>query len=111
MIPSMIIRRAGPDDAKTIATFNIAMALETEDKILPRKKILAGVNRLMNMPDHGFYIVAEQDGETVGCQRYGDRATDTAARPGDQHAPRRGRLMRHCRTSRPSLHGFRADRR
>ncbi len=63
----LTIRQATHHDAATIAKFNIAMARETEDKALPGNVILTGVNRLMDMPDHGFYIVAEDEGRTAGC--------------------------------------------
>ena len=53
------VRQATPDDAQTIADFNAAMALETEDKILEPKVIGNGVRRLFDTPELGFYLVAE----------------------------------------------------
>ncbi len=53
-------------DAATIASFNAAMALETEHKVLMPEVIGAGVRRLIENPAMGFYIVAQDDqGEVV----------------------------------------------
>jgi len=49
-------------DADTIARFNQAMALETEDKILEDEVINTGVRALMENPRDGFYVVAVVDG-------------------------------------------------
>ncbi|MBG9388614.1 GNAT family N-acetyltransferase [Caenimonas aquaedulcis] len=61
------IRKAQPRDADTIATFNAAMALETEHKHLLPERIGAGVRRLLGDPSLGFYVVAERAGDVVGC--------------------------------------------
>ncbi|MCP3952258.1 MAG: GNAT family N-acetyltransferase, partial [Desulfobacterales bacterium] len=45
-------------DADTIARFNQAMALETENKVLADEVIGAGVRALMQNPRDGFYVVA-----------------------------------------------------
>lgn len=66
-LDSIKIRRAQPNDARNIANFNQAMALETENKELIPKVILAGVNSLLNNPSQGFYIVAETDTKVVAC--------------------------------------------
>lgn len=64
----MKTRTATPEDAATIAAFNQAMALETEDKILPDNTILAGVTAQIENSDHGYYLVVESNsGETMGC--------------------------------------------
>ena len=60
------IRRGTKADAKTIADFNRAMALETENKDLSPDKINPGVERLMDKPEYGFYIVAVSGSEVVG---------------------------------------------
>ena len=57
-----LIRLAEGRDAQTIAEFNIAMARETEDLELDPDVIAAGVRNLLQRPDLGFYVVAEQDG-------------------------------------------------
>jgi len=58
----MEIRYANLADADTIARFNQAMALETEDKILEDEVINTGVRALMENPRDGFYVVAVVDG-------------------------------------------------
>lgn len=64
----MNIRRAEARDAETIASFNEAMAAETEDKPLDPTIIRRGVARLMERPHYGFYLVAENTaGVPVGC--------------------------------------------
>lgn len=61
------VRRATPQDVETIASFNEAMALETEAKVLDPATIRAGVGAVFEDPGHGFYLVAERDGAAVGC--------------------------------------------
>ncbi len=63
----LTIRKAELRDAATIAAFNSAMALETEDKVLLPERVDAGVLRLMNDPSLGFYLVAQQQDRVVGC--------------------------------------------
>ena len=46
--------------------FNIAMARETEDKILFPVKVRAGMRAVIRHPDHGFYLVAELEGQIAG---------------------------------------------
>jgi len=58
----MEVRFAKKTDADTIARFNQAMALETEDKALADEVIGAGVRTLMDNPRDGFYVVAEVAG-------------------------------------------------
>ncbi|CAD7844238.1 MAG: Acetyltransferase, GNAT family [Olavius algarvensis Delta 4 endosymbiont] len=58
----MEIRYATLADADTIARFNQAMALETENKVLADEVINAGVGALMENPRDGFYVVAVVDG-------------------------------------------------
>lgn len=62
----MKIRKAHPSDAQVIIEFNIAMALETEHKILKRSEIEPGVHGLFSHPEYGFYMVAESNGQVVG---------------------------------------------
>ena len=59
----MEIRFATVEDVDVIAGFNQAMALETENKVLPDAVIGAGVRTLMENPRDGFYVVAEVAGE------------------------------------------------
>ena len=63
----VLIRPARVTDAADIARFNIAMALETEHKVLEPATIRAGVEAALADARHGFYLVAESDGVNVGC--------------------------------------------
>jgi len=60
------IRAAASADTETIASFNEAMATETEGKTLDPATIRAGVRGLFARPDLGFYVVAEDGGRIVG---------------------------------------------
>lgn len=64
---NITIRHARENDLKLIAEFNIAMALETENKVLEPEVILKGVKNLFHNNQFGFYIVAESEGEVCGC--------------------------------------------
>ncbi len=61
------IRKAELRDADVIASFNAAMALETEHKRLIPEIIRTGVRRLIDTPSLGFYLVAEDEGRVVAC--------------------------------------------
>jgi ribosomal protein S18 acetylase RimI-like enzyme len=64
----MKTRLATQNDALTIAQFNQAMALETENIKLPDEQILGGVSTQIDHPGHGYYIVAEDDDlRVVAC--------------------------------------------
>lgn len=60
------IRKANSSDIETIAQFNINMAMETENKELPRPIITKGVETMINNPHLGFYLIAEIDGIIAG---------------------------------------------
>ncbi len=60
------IRKAVESDSKTLVAFNMAMALETEQLHLQKRKVEAGVKELFRNPEHGFYLVAEIEGRIVG---------------------------------------------
>jgi ribosomal protein S18 acetylase RimI-like enzyme len=64
---TIIIRKATPSDAQSITNFNIAMALETENKVLDVDTITSGVSALFKHPESGFYVVAEIDAVVVAC--------------------------------------------
>lgn len=66
MNTGLTIRKAMTSDIETIAQFNINMARETENKVLPREIITQGVATLINKPHLGFYLIAEKEGEIVG---------------------------------------------
>jgi len=54
-------------DAECIANFNQAMALETEAKQLNATTILDGVRRQLADETLGFYLIAEANGNAIGC--------------------------------------------
>lgn len=62
----ILIRLAEMRDALAITEFNRAIALETEQKELIPEVISKGVDKLLNNPDLGFYVVAERDNEVIG---------------------------------------------
>ena len=62
----MNIRNAKLGDAETIAEFNSAMALETEDLALDPNRMRAGVEAVLADDSKAFYLVAEVDGSLVG---------------------------------------------
>ena len=64
---AILIRKADRKDAAIIAKYNIAMAMETENKMLEPEIVQAGVLGLFDQPQAGFYVVAEVDHEIAGC--------------------------------------------
>lgn len=64
---SLTVRPAERRDAANIALWNIAMAWETEGKRLDPGIISRGVEAVFDEPRRGFYLLAERDGEAVGC--------------------------------------------
>jgi ribosomal protein S18 acetylase RimI-like enzyme len=63
---SVRIREAGPKDLEAILGFNIAMALETENKHLDPATARRGVETALRQPELAEYFLAEQDGRVVG---------------------------------------------
>lgn len=63
---SPIIRRAEMRDLTVITTFNIQMALETEQKRLDPYLVTAGVRAALQDQNKGIYFLAEVDGQVVG---------------------------------------------
>ena len=61
-MPTPLIRTARPDDLAAIVSFQLAMALETEDRKLDRALVERGVARALADPGRGTYRVAELDG-------------------------------------------------
>jgi GNAT superfamily N-acetyltransferase len=61
------VRIADIADIETIAELNTAMAWETEQKRLDPATIRRGIRAVMDDSHYGFYVVAEQNGEVVGC--------------------------------------------
>ncbi len=60
------IRQGKLHDADTIADFNVALALETEDIRLNPDTVVRGVRAMLENPQYGFYVVAERDGIILG---------------------------------------------
>lgn len=56
---SVEARLAVAGDAATLAGFNRAMALETEDKVLADASLVAAVETVLRDSGHGFYAVAD----------------------------------------------------
>lgn len=63
----IIIRPAKRADMVNIAEWNVAMAWETEQKRLDVQVLSRGVAEVLDEPRRGFYLVAERDGQAVGC--------------------------------------------
>jgi len=63
---TLIVRPARVEDAETIAGFNRAMAVETEDLALQPERVSAGVRAVFADSTKGFYLVAEAEGTPVG---------------------------------------------
>jgi ribosomal protein S18 acetylase RimI-like enzyme len=55
----MVIRRATMSDAKTIVSFNAALAKETENRTLDVRILQSGVEALLQDSGKGWYVVAE----------------------------------------------------
>ncbi len=63
---SILIRTAEGNDVITIATFNSAMALESEDVALDWSVLRAGVAQALADPTKAFYLLAEVASQPVG---------------------------------------------
>ena len=63
---NIIVRRATPADAEIIASYNAAIAAETEALELDRERLTEGVRAVLEDASKGFYTVAEVAGEVVG---------------------------------------------
>lgn len=60
------VRPAHPDEAPLIASFQLAMARETEDLELAPETVTAGVQAVFDDPSKGRYWMAELDGVVAG---------------------------------------------
>ncbi|PIE23077.1 MAG: GNAT family N-acetyltransferase [Planctomycetota bacterium] len=67
MNASFLVRRGRESDAEQIALFQEQMALLTEGKRLDPTTVRRGVSRVLSEPGLGFYLMAEEQGEIVGC--------------------------------------------
>jgi len=61
-----MIRIANINDKKTIIDYNIALAKETEDILLPVDIVTQGVTAVLNDPSKGCYYVYELNGKVLG---------------------------------------------
>ena len=63
---TVVVRDARLRDLPALTEFNMAMARETENKILSAAKVKAGMRAVIRHPGHGFYLVAELNGRIAG---------------------------------------------
>lgn len=63
----MLVRTAQIADAKTIAQYNQAMAMETEHKELSADTLLKGVQEVINNVNRGTYYVVEIEDQVAAC--------------------------------------------
>lgn len=61
----IVVRKAVPVDSASIIEFQVKMALETENLILPVEIVTKGVNAVFSDPSKGRYYVADADGKVV----------------------------------------------
>ena len=71
------VRQATAAEARRLADFNRALALESEGLALNEQTVMSGVVALMSHPERGFYLVAEKDGVPAGCLLDADGAPTT----------------------------------
>ncbi len=66
--PKIRIRQAILNDVPTVVEFNAALALETEGKQLEPSRLQQGVKAVLDNPEHGFYLIAEDvhSGKVIG---------------------------------------------
>lgn len=64
---SIEIRPANVRDIEFLVDCNAAMARETEHKILDREALTRGTRAVFEDQHRGFYLVAELEGNSVGC--------------------------------------------
>ncbi|MEP6899979.1 MAG: GNAT family N-acetyltransferase [Rhodanobacter sp.] len=63
---SLLIRAAARTDLPELLAWNAAMALETEQKTLDAGVLERGIVGVFDMPQRGFYLLAEREGVAVG---------------------------------------------
>ncbi|MFN0105815.1 MAG: N-acetyltransferase family protein [Bryobacteraceae bacterium] len=61
-----MVRTATREELDFLVDGNARMAWETENLALDRERLRAGVEALFANPAHGFYLIAELDGERAG---------------------------------------------
>ncbi|MEE9596101.1 MAG: GNAT family N-acetyltransferase [Acidiferrobacterales bacterium] len=65
-LDDVLIRTGEEGDAAALTEFNIAMALETEGRVLTLGVVSNGVQTLLKNPEYGFYVIVEKSGEIAG---------------------------------------------
>lgn len=63
---SLLIRRASLQDIEAIIDFNLKLADESEGKILNKDVLSSGIGLIFADPSKGFYLLAEENGNTIG---------------------------------------------
>jgi GNAT superfamily N-acetyltransferase len=63
----MRVRAARTEEGPTLASFQVAMAEETEGRSLDATRVLVGVQASLADPAKGTWFVAEEDGEVLGA--------------------------------------------
>ena len=61
------INKAEEKDIQVITDFQVVLALETEGINLNPGIVLRGVSKVLADPTKGFYLVAKEEGRTIGC--------------------------------------------
>ena len=61
----MIVRKALPEEAQQIISFQIAMALETENIYLDPETVMRGVKAVFTDTEKGNYFIAEENGQVI----------------------------------------------
>lgn len=64
---AIAVRPATLDDAEFLLESNLAMAWETEGKVLDGATLALGVRAVFEDARRGSYLLAERDGVAVGC--------------------------------------------
>ena len=62
------IRQATANDLSVLMEYNVALASETEEKLLELDRLQRGVEAVLENPGHGFYLIAENgaSGQAIG---------------------------------------------
>ena len=61
------IRPSSSDDNAILADFQVRLAAETENILLDRETVTAGIKALFADPAKGTYYIAEYRGKIIGC--------------------------------------------
>jgi hypothetical protein len=64
------VRVSTVEDLLVLVEFQIRIAFESEGVTIPRETVLRGVQGFYDVPSRGFYLVAEENGEIIGCTMY-----------------------------------------